>query len=66
MVITTIRRIRRIKPAAFKVFAILGFIADPFIPSIKTKSNLPPSSAGKGNKFITAKLREINAVNWIR
>ena len=43
------------------MFATFGFMREPFIFSIRRKRNLPPSRAGKGKKFITAKFTDIIA-----
>ena len=50
------------KPLSDINFNILGDIGRRIIPSIIKKNNLPPSSAGNGIKFITARLIEIKAV----
>ena len=61
-----IKIIKSEKPIKFRVFEILGLIGERFILSIPTNNNLPPSSAGNGSKFITARLSDIRAVSDIR
>ena len=45
---------------AIWIFSGIGF---PLIPSIRVKTNCPPSSKGNGSEFRTAKFIEINAAN---
>ncbi len=57
------RRMRRRNPTVFNTCTYFGLIGEPVTDSIPTKSSLPPSSAGNGRRFMTARLSEINAVN---
>ena len=58
----SIKNIKTQKPTVFTVFATFGFMGEPLIFSINKKNNRPPSSAGKGTRFITARLIEIRAM----
>jgi hypothetical protein len=46
---------------AFKVLEILGFIGRLMTASIMTNNTRPPSKAGNGIRFMTAKFKEIKA-----
>ena len=56
MVIKSMRRIRRAKPAVFTILKIRGGTDRRVTASIPTKNKRPPSSAGNGKRLITARL----------
>ena len=62
----SIKIMRIAKPMVFMAFAIFGFMREPFIFSMRRKSSRPPSSAGKGSKFMIARFMEISAVKESR
>ena len=61
-----IKAINSMKPMAFKALATTGLIGEPLIFSISKNNSRPPSSAGNGNKLITARLIDIKAVKDMR
>ena len=58
---TIARSIKSAKPTARIPFSILGGSFFFVIISIKVRSNVPPSSAGMGKRFIIPKFIPINA-----
>ena len=60
--IKSIRRIRRAKPAVFTILKTFDEIRLRVIASIKIKNRRPPSSAGKGKRFMIDRLIDISAV----
>jgi hypothetical protein len=61
MEIKSIKKISKINPAVLIQPATFGGIFWRVIDSISTKSNRPPSRAGKGMRLINARLMEISA-----